>query len=217
LRSTTALQRARLELVSAREEERRRLRRDLHDGLGPVLAGIGLGLSAAQTVMGRDPTHAAQLVGRVSGQVEEAVRDIRRLVYGLRPPSLDEYGLYRVLQQHAARFDSALAVTVAAPAGGLGDLPAAVEVAAYRIATEAMTNVFRHAAATSCLVELARDGALHVTVTDNGRGLDPGAPAGVGLTAMRERAAELGGQLWVSAADPGTRIRAVLPIPEVTS
>ena len=214
-RVTTALQQARLALVTAREEERRRLRRDLHDGLGPALAGVTLGLTAAQAIIPRDPQAATDLIRKLSGQVEDAIRDIRRLVYGLRPPALDEYGLYRALQQHAAALEGAVAFTLTQPDDGLGDLPAAVEVAAYRIVTEAMTNVCRHAAATTCSVQVHRDQALQLTITDDGRGIAPGAAAGVGLTAMRERATELGGQLVVTGSQPGTRIHAVLPIPEV--
>jgi signal transduction histidine kinase len=212
---TTALQQARLALVTAREEERRRLRRDLHDGLGPTLAGVTLGLTAARATIPAHPQAAADLIEQLSGQVEGAIQDIRRLVYGLRPPALDEYGLYRALQQHAATLEGTIAFTLTQPAGGLGDLPAAVDVAAYRIVTEAMTNVCRHAAATNCSVRVQRDQALQLTITDDGRGIRPGTAAGVGLTAMRERATELGGQLIITGTQPGTRIHAILPIPEV--
>lgn len=214
-RVTTALQGARLALVTAREEERRRLRRDLHDGLGPALAGVTLGLAAAQAIIPRDPKAASDLIQQLSGQVEDAIQDIRRLVYGLRPPALDEYGLYRALQQHATTLEGAVAFTVTQPGDGLGDLPAAVEVAAYRIATEAMSNVCRHAAATTCSVRVHRDQALRLTITDDGRGIQPGTASGVGLTGMRERATELGGQLDITGSRPGTRVHAMLPIPEV--
>jgi two-component system NarL family sensor kinase len=216
---TTALQQARLALVTAREEERRRLRRDLHDGLGPALAGVTLGLHATQATLGTDPHRATTMLASIETQVEEAVRDIRRLVYGLRPPALDEYGLSRALQQHAAKIEgepgtNGLVIAVEAPADGLGGLPAAVEVAAYRIATEAMTNVSRHADARSCHVRLALNGALELDILDNGRGMAADTPAGVGFTAMRERAAELGGQLSVSSTRTGTRVSVRLPIPE---
>ncbi|WP_172875930.1 sensor histidine kinase [Micromonospora inositola] len=218
---TTALQQARLALVTAREEERRRLRRDLHDGLGPALAGVTLGLHAAQATIPTRPDHAAALLAGIQTQVEDVVRDIRRLVYGLRPPALDEYGLYRALQQHAAKIENedranGLAITVAAPATGLGALPAAVEVAAYRIATEAMTNVSHHAHARACHISLNLDGALQLDIIDDGRGLPAGTPAGVGLNAMRERAAELGGDLSITASGAGTHVRARLPIPELS-
>jgi signal transduction histidine kinase len=218
---TTALRQARLGLVTAREEERRRLRRDLHDGLGPALAGVTMGLHATRTTIGIDPGRAADMLGGIEKQVEDAVRDIRRLVYGLRPPALDEYGLYRAIQQYAANVEgqrtaAGLTITVAAPERGLGELPAAVEVAAYRIATEAITNVSRHARATACHVRLELDGVLHVDVTDDGTGMSAGTPSGIGLAAMRERAAELGGELSVSSAGEGTRVWARLPIPEMS-
>ncbi|HEY1484640.1 MAG TPA: histidine kinase, partial [Micromonosporaceae bacterium] len=136
-RVTAALQQARLALITAREEERRRLRRDLHDGLGPALAGVTLGLHAAQATIPIDAGRAVALLADIETQVEDAVRDIRRLVYGLRPPAIDEYGLLRAIQQYASQLSVVAAVQ--APEVGLGDLPAAVEVAAYRIATEAMT------------------------------------------------------------------------------
>ena len=215
-RVTTALQQARLALITAREEERRRLRRDLHDGLGPTLAGVTLGLHAAQSTVATDPDRTVTLLATLETQVEDAVGDVRRLVYGLRPPALDEFGLCRALQQHAVRIerDTQLSVTVEAPDSGLGDLPAAVEVAAYRIATEAITNVSRHAGARTCRVRLNRDSALLLVVTDDGIGLAAGTPAGVGLTAMRERAAELGGLLSISSSGVGTTVSARLPIPE---
>ncbi len=215
-RITSALQQARLALVTAREEERRRLRRDLHDGLGPALAGVTLGLHATQATIPRDPAKAAAMLSNIETQVEDAVRDIRRLVYGLRPPALDEYGLSRALQHYAAAIEgeNLITITVRAPDEGLGDLPAAVEVAAYRIATEAMTNVARHARARSCAVTLCRNGNLTVEITDDGQGIPIGTPAGVGLTAMRERAAELGGHISITSDGIGTRVRAQLPTPE---
>ena len=218
---TLALQRSRAALVTAREEERRRLRRDLHDGLGPALAGVTLGLHAAETHVRHDPDRAVTQLRNLAEQVEESVRDIRRLVYGLRPPALDELGLSRAIQREAGRLESdGLAIVVDVSSHGLGRLPAAVEAAAYRIITEALTNVSRHAGATTCRIRLARDPdrdatdqALEVEVRDNGCGLD-GRPAGVGLTAMRERATELGGTCLVESLTPGTRVVARLPILE---
>lgn len=217
VQTTTDLQRSRAELVSAREEERRRLRRDLHDGLGPALAGVTLGLHAARATLRKDVGHAERMLDQLEAQVEEVVRDIRRLVYGLRPPALDEFGLARAVQQHAARMEAGpegLAIAVETPAEGLGVLPAAVEVAAYRIATEALTNVARHAYAHRCTVRLIFNGALEVEVTDDGRGLATEHRAGVGFAAMRERAAELGGTLVVESTGAGTRVSARLPVAE---
>lgn len=213
---TLALQRSRAALVTAREEERRRLRRDLHDGLGPALAGVTLGLHAAGQNVRRAPDRAVEQLAQLAGQVEEAVRDIRRLVYGLRPPALDELGLAQAIRREAARLEggeAGLAIAVDLPDDGLGALPAAVEAAAYRIITEALTNVSRHARARTCAVRLRRGPSLEVEVLDDGLGLS-GQPSGVGLTAMRERAAELGGTCRIESLAPGTRILARLPIME---
>jgi two-component system, NarL family, sensor kinase len=155
----------------------------------------------------------------LEGQVEEAIADIRRLVYGLRPPALDEFGLVRALQLHATRIEAqpdGIDVVIDSPPEGLGRLPAAVEVAAYRIVTEAITNVTRHAQASTCTVRISLNGALELDVTDDGSGLDPTRPAGVGVTAMRERAAELGGVLTIEPLRPGTRVRARLPVPSLS-
>lgn len=213
VQTTVALQRSRSELVAAREEERRRLRRDLHDGLGPTLAGVTLGLHAARVQIPSDPESADALLAEIETQIEETIADVRRLVYGLRPPALDEFGLVRSVQLYASRLesDAGLHVRVDAPAEGLGALPAAVEVAAYRIATEALTNVARHAAARACTVRFALNGALDLEVVDDGHGVIAQAARGVGLTAMRERADELGGWLAVESGPSGTRVHAHLP------
>jgi signal transduction histidine kinase len=216
---TEALRRSRTALVNAREEERRRLRRDLHDGLGPALAGVTLGLHAAAAHVPRDPRRAVALIEELERQIEEAVADIRRLVYNLRPPALDELGLAQAVRREAARLEGdgvELSIVVDVPTGGVGTLPAAVEVAAFRIVAEALTNVTRHARAHHCEVRIRRsgDGPLEVEIVDDGVGLN-GRPAGVGLAAMRERAEELGGACRVSS-DGGTRVLARLPIMEVS-
>jgi signal transduction histidine kinase len=215
VRLTVALQRSRAALVTAREEERRRLRRDLHDGLGPALAGVTLGLHAAGELAVRDPDRAVGQIHTVQAQVEEAVKDIRRLVYGLRPPALDELGLARAVQREAARWEGELKIAFDLPPTGLGVLPAAVEAAAYRIACEALTNVARHAGARTCQVRLARADGLELEICDDGRGLNARkGHAGVGLAAMRERAEELGGTCVIDSRGVGTRVLARLPIAE---
>src|SRR5215471_14629253 len=192
---TTQLQQSRERLVTAREEERRRIRRDLHDGLGPVLAGIAMQLDAVRRLMRFDPDTASQLLQHLREQTQAAITDIRRLVYELRPPALDDLGLTGALAQHAASCSTPGGLQVSIDAGpGLPALPAAVEVAAYRIATEAVTNVTRHAGARTATVTLtASENMLQVEVTDDGCGVSPANRAGVGLTSMRERAEELGG------------------------
>jgi len=192
---TTQLQRSRERLVTAREEERRRIRRDLHDGLGPALAGIAMQLDAARRLTRRDQDAAGRLLQDVREQTQAAIADIRRLVYELRPPALDDLGLAGALAQHAASCSAPGGLQVSVDADpGLPALPAAVEVAAYRIATEAVTNVTRHAGARTATVNLtASHGMLQVDITDDGRGVSPVHRAGVGLTSMLERAEELGG------------------------
>jgi len=216
VRLTADLRRSRERLVTAREEERRRLRRDLHDGLGPNLGSLPLKLDLAADLAEDDPAAARELLRSLKEQARTAVSDVRRLVHDLRPPSLDELGLVGAVREQAARFaQHGLRITVEAPER-LADLPAAVEVAAYRIAQEALTNVVRHAEARTCVVRLALDeppGTLRLEVTDDGRGMPTLCRAGVGLISMRERAEELGGSCLVEApAQGGTRVQAVLSL-----
>ena len=228
VRLTADLQHSRERLVIAREEERRRLRRDLHDGLGPTLAGATLRLDAALDLLGGDPETGAApdpaaaraLLLELKAQTQVTVAEIRRLVYELRPPALDELGLVSALREHAMRYTGSsdgLHISVEAPSQGLPPLSAAVDVAAYRIALEAVTNVVRHARADSCLVRFSVDDALHVEIVDNGIGIQPNTPAGVGLTSMRERAAELGGTCLIERVpNGGTRVLARLPLSRET-
>jgi two-component system NarL family sensor kinase len=220
VRLTHDLRRSRERLVTAREEERRRLRRDLHDGLGPSLAGIALEIESARGLIDRDPGEAREMLGRLRGEVQEAIADIRRIAYDLRPPTLDELGLVAAVREQAARLgggnargDDGLRVTVETP-DSLPALPAAVEVAAYRIALEALTNVLRHARASSCVVRITVNGALELEVRDDGAGLNGHPSKSVGLVSMRERAEELGGSLSVESGSgaPGTVVRATLPM-----
>jgi signal transduction histidine kinase len=170
--------------------------------------------------MRRDPDAAEELLLDLKADAQDAITDIRRLVYGLRPPALDDLGLLGALRESAAQYGAkGLNVSVEAPEG-LPPLSAAVEVAAYRIAQEALTNVARHAGASACTVYLAIEETndLCVEVSDNGRGmpdLQHNSHVGVGLTSMRERASELGGSLIVEALpEGGTRVRAGLPLPK---
>jgi signal transduction histidine kinase len=206
-----ALSESRARLVQAREEERRRLRRDLHDGLGPTLAGIGLGLDLVAAEP--DPVAAGQLLAELRSETNAAVDDVRRLVEGLRPPALDELGLVPAIRQQAERLAlRAPGLVVRVESADLPPLSAATEVAAYRIAVEAVTNVVRHAGARSCRVEVSANGVLQLEVVDDGCGLGAQRP-GVGLSAMSERAAEVGGSCTVSTGDDrGTRVLASLPL-----
>jgi signal transduction histidine kinase len=216
---TADLQRSRQQLVTNREEERRRLRRDLHDGLGPSLASLLLEARVLRRMISQDPAAAEQLAEEMQRDIRATIEDIRRVVHELRPPALDDLGLVSALTVMAAKLDqletvagSGLAVTIDA-ADNLPPLPAAVEVAAYRIIQEALTNVVHHAHARRATVQLWIDEDLHIEVRDDGRGFTGGREGGVGLHSMRERAAELGGT-WSIARQPGggTLVRATLPI-----
>ena len=197
---TADLQRSRQRLVATREEERRRLRRDLHDGLGPNLASQGLKLAAVKQLLERSPSAAIPLLDQVMEQNNSTVADVRRLVYGLRPPALDELGLVAAIRDHVAGMDgkSTLQIEITEPSGGLPALSAAVEVAAYRIILEALTNVIRHAQATHCRIRFAvshngSSDVLGIEIQDDGKGMPEAHRAGVGLRSMRERAEEIGG------------------------
>lgn len=196
-------------LVSATEEERKRLRRDLHDGLGPTLSSAVLGASRAHALLATRPDAAAQQLDLLTRQLQEAVADVRRLVYDLRPPALDHLGLVGALREHA---ESVGHFSVIGP--DALTLPAATEVATYRIAMEAMTNAARHGRLREGTVEIVTQGdALRLTVTDDGVGLPHGFRGGVGITSMRERAAELGGSFDIAAQpDGGTKVEAWLPL-----
>jgi signal transduction histidine kinase len=200
--------------IAAVAEERRRLRRELHDGLGPRLSGVAFTSDAARNLIRSDPAAAEELVAQLRADTVAAIEEIRRMVYAMRPPALDELGLVPALRQQAVglrnRDGDPVAVHVTAPEE-FPDLPAAVEVAAYRIVTEALTNVARHSTSASASVRLdpAPDG-LHLEVTDRGRS---GAwRAGVGLASMRERATELGGTLEAGPGPAGGRVAALLPL-----
>jgi signal transduction histidine kinase len=207
------LQASREQLVTAREEERRRLRRDLHDGLGPSLGAVVLRIDTARNLAAARPDDADRLLRQARDDVAAALADVRRLVHDLRPPALDDVGLAGAVRQQAERLLPP-PVTVTVEARGLPDLPAAVEVAAYRIASEALANAARHAAASRVRVTLAREGGdLVVAVADDGVGIAPDRAAGVGLVSLRERAAELGGRCTVTCPPRGgTEVRAVLPV-----
>ncbi len=218
-RLTADLQHSRERLVRAQEEERRRLRRDLHDGLGPRLAALTLKVGAARSLYPQDPTAADALLTELEVDMDAALTDLRRLVYGLRPPTLDQLGLVGAIRDAIERYEpgpatNGLRISLRAPEE-LPPLPAAVEVAAYHIVQEALTNVVRHACAGYCTVRLAAGDELELEITDDGAGLTVDHRSGVGLSSMRERAAELGGTCMIEPAPlGGTRVLACLPLPK---
>ena len=216
-RLNTALALSRDDVLTATGQERGRLRQELHDGLGPALSGIALGLEAAEAALGRDTHRAATLLERLRQETQSAGSEVRRLVDGLRPAALDGNDLTAALEDFV---DGVAAVTgqqltlslVLAP--DLPRLAADVEAAAYRIATEAVTNVVRHSGARTCCITLsAGPTSLRLTVDDDGIGLPDQRREGVGLSSMRRRAAELGGS-WSGQARPGggTHVQVDLPL-----
>ena len=222
-RLTRDLRRSRDRLVQAREMERRRILHELHDGVGPTLAAVALGLDVSQRTVG-DTTPTGELLGRLRDELQAAIVEIRRLAHGLRPPVLDRIGLIPAIREYAGALASRTAggdssldgVTIVLEVpSSMPKLPPPVDVAAYRIICEALTNVTRHAAASSCAVRLWVDDDLHIEVVDDGVGLPAAPNGGVGLSSMRERATELGGECLVEADhDGGTRVFATLPLPK---
>jgi two-component system, NarL family, sensor kinase len=204
------LRRSRERILIAREDERQRLQRDLHDGLGPTLASLYQRVDAARSLFRTDPTAADELLTDVAAQTRSVIEDIRVLVHALRPPELDELGLAAAVESVGARFDG---LRVRVLADDLPPLEPVVESAAYRIAVEALTNAARHSGATVATVRFdVADGALDVIVTDDGRGIAPDARDGTGLRSMRERAGELGGRCDVGSDPDGTTLTATLPL-----
>jgi signal transduction histidine kinase len=203
-------------VVAATETERARLRQELHDGLGPSLTGIGLGLEALEARVG-----ASDLVTRLRAETTSSLDEVRRIIDGLRPGALesaDLLALLRIRAQHLSA-TSPVRVTVVAP-DRLPVLPPEAEGAALRIVEEALTNVIRHASATTCVVTVRLDDALRLEIRDDGRGYDGPRAGGVGVASMCNRAEQLGGSCQVAGDAGGTTVSAVLPvtaIPETLS
>jgi signal transduction histidine kinase len=207
------LRQSRDRIVAAREEERRRLRHDLHDGVGPQLAGLALQLESLERRLHENPELTAR-VQRLRDRLRETVGEVRRVVDDLRPPALDDVGLVGAVREHTAAFAAGGAPHVEVIAAHpLPALPAAVEVAAYRIVTEAVTNAVRHAGPRVVTVTMAvEDADLVLGVRDDGRGVPPDAVPGIGLTSMEERAAEVGGAFRIDSGADGTTVTARLPV-----
>ena len=208
------LQRSRERLVLAREEERQRIRRDLHDDLAPTLAGLALDADTIADLVALHPERAQARARTLNVQIRAAVGGIRQLVHDLRPPTLDEYGLLAAVRERAAQLGAAGRPTMRVEAPDLlPPLPAAVEVAAYRIVQEALMNVLKHADARHCTVTVVVGEALEIVVADDGVGMVPAQVPGVGLRSMRERAEELGGSLVIGAGmGTGTLVQVWLPV-----
>ena len=205
------VQRSRERLVVAVEDERRRLRRDLHDGLGPTLTASAFRLDTARALLTSRAEEADELISAVRVDVATALNDIRRLVYDLRPPALDDLGLVGALRRQLdVPSPTGLRVNIDAPEA-MPPMSAAVEVAAYRIVIEAVTNVRRHSTAGSCQVVIRTDDHLRIEVCDDGPSVETWT-AGVGLSAMAERTAEVGGSIAAGPTPHGGRVEVSLPL-----
>ncbi|WP_033322541.1 sensor histidine kinase [Actinomadura atramentaria] len=213
LRLTSELQRSRERILAVREEERRRLRHDLHDDLGPTLASLALTVDAARLTLTREPDRVAPVLTELRDRLAGTVAEIRDLARGLRPPALDDLGLAAAIEALAEGCGDRVDVRFE---GSANDLPAAVEVAAYRIVAEAVANIRAHASAPAALILLTRREDLQIVVADSGVGLHPGRAAlrtGGGLASMREWAAEVGGHCAIgSRPGGGTVVAARLPL-----
>ncbi len=212
VRATTYLIESRQKIVTTREEERRRLRRDLHDGLGPAFASLAAQADIARTVLATNPARTTELLQEIAERSRASLTAMRQLVYALRPPALDEIGLAAVLRQQAEQIAlPPLEVQFALPEP-LPPLPAALEVAIYFIVCEALTNAARYAQARRITVSLTMGTHVRLEIADDGVGMPDTARTGVGLNAMYERAAELGGWCVVqSAQGQGTTIKVTIP------
>jgi signal transduction histidine kinase len=216
VRLAADLRRSSVAVVSAREEERRRLRRDLHDGLGPALYGVSMGLRTAlrqieRADAGDTMLPSRQLLERLADEVDSISSEVKRIVRDLVPTALDQLGLIGAVAQFARTFEDQIEIEVSLPPDRI-ELPAAVEVATYRIVTEAMTNVLRHASAAHCSLSITTGEMVHIDIKDDGIGLNGHLHDGVGLHAIKERAEELGGSFEVRPNQPrGTHIHASLP------
>lgn len=205
------LQHSRERLVISREEERRRIRRDLHDGLGPVIASLAMQADLAREFLHSDPDQTEKMLVDITTKTQGVISEIRRLVYDLRPPAMDELGLLGALKAHASQLQQKIIIEISAPES-LPALPAAVEVAVFRIAQEALNNVLRHSNAHQCRLNLSFSDQLQLEICDDGVGLPANAGTGLGLVSMRERAEELGGEFMAEPVDiAGTRILVKLP------
>lgn len=208
----TDLQHSRENVVLAREEERRRVRRDLHDGIGPLLSALGTHADVAALRLERDPARVPELMARIRQIADDAVTGLRRVVDDLQPVGLDELGLLGALEELASSLSSDEGrVRITGTTGT--SLPAAVEVAVYRIVAEAVSNALRHGHARLVTVVLAREGSqLALEIRDDGTGAPETGTPGVGLASMRDRADELGATFDFETSGRGTTVRASFPV-----
>ncbi len=209
---TRALTASRARIVEARDEERRSLRRELHDGFGPGLAGVGLGLRAAENLLASSPEAAAPLIAQMAAEIDQRVEEVRTLARGLLPPVLDELGLVPAIAELAERHRITGGLDVRVVADEVA-VDANVRQALYGIVAEAVRNVVRHADATTCTITVGIvDEVLVVSVDDDGTGIPEEPTSGIGLSSMRERAVGIGGSLQMIRRDRGTSVVVRVPV-----
>jgi signal transduction histidine kinase len=214
VRLTADLRRTSVAVVSARDEERRRLWRDLHDGLGPALYSVSMGLRTQIRKIERgdadDPAQQAALE-RLAEDVDSISQDLRRIVRDLAPAALEQLGLVGAVEQFARGCEGQIDIRTTLPAQRIV-LPAAVELASYRIVMEGVTNVLRHARARRCWLTITAGDTVEIDIVDDGIGINGHAHDGFGLPSIRERAEELGGTAEFRPHQPhGTHVHACLP------
>jgi signal transduction histidine kinase len=213
--SNRELQVAHARLVTLRDEERDRLRRDLHDGLGPQLASQTLTLDAAMATLQVDPVGATELLQALRDYSQSAIDEIRRIIYELRPVALEEQSLEQTLRDSVDGYRRG-GMVIDLAMEDLPALPLKLEITIYRILHEALTNVVRHADATSVNVSLSWDEGkrlIRMQITDDGIGIAPHAKHGVGLDSMLDRAQLHNGRLTVDRLEPhGTILLVSLPL-----
>ena len=207
------------QVTLAQEEERRRISRELHDGLGPSLAAMGNRLRASKKILRSDPDRAEKELEEIAGAVKGYIQEIRELIYELRPLALDQLGLAGALDQYVERFAHETGIEAGFSASGDIEINPLADVTVLRVVQECLANVQTHAGADRVEVSLAAGAnELEIRVEDDGRGFDtemtgPDAIGrGVGLLSMRERAELLGGSLAIDSG-PGKGCRVVLSVP----
>jgi signal transduction histidine kinase len=213
------------QIVMAREEERRALRRKLHNTIGPTMAALDLHASALNALVKKtlratdtpdDPSHKEIVtnIDELRSQIKEVIADVRTVIYDLRPPVLDELGLIAAIHEQCLQFSHSTLKVAFTPPSQTFILPAAVEVAAYKIVIEALSNVARHSLATKADINIKMDGNyLYIEVLDNGKGIAKQQRAGVGMSSMRELATQIGGTVSLMPEEGGgTRVTAILPV-----
>ena len=222
-RAETSVRRLSGRLLQIRDEERRRLARDLHDSLGQTLTAVKMNLS----YLGRDTSQLDErgqnAVAESKELVDNSLKEVRTLSHLLHPPMLDDVGLLAAIRWFANGFSqrSSIRVELSLPAD-LPRLPTEVETAVFRVVQESLTNVHRHSGSDTAIVRLETEANnLHLYVIDHGRGISPdklsrqeSASVGVGLLGMRERLRQLLGQLDIDSGSQGTTIHATIPLSE---